>query len=335
VSDASGVYSSADPWAGAPFASFPTLIGQRLSFMAAAVSPDGRWLATSTVIGLGLEDAHERREEVVTWDLHARRANQEIPRILATGLAFSTDSSRLLIAGADATDSWIQEWQLGAAAPDWKVTTTERKIWNAVYAPSGDGTIAVSLSDGIGIAHIGDERVSPVLAAGNAFPGIAFSPVDSGLLATSDPALWRIADGRAVWSVGKVATSEAASLADRWAAFSPDGQTLAASELHTTTPPPWDTSPHGMAGIVDTGFYRASDGQLLADAHGMLARRPSFSPDGRWVAAANQVANIASAATVQLPLTPAYQNASVSVFAPDGSVAVARDDGVIEIFCPK
>ena len=59
VGDPSGVYWCEDPWAAgltSCYVRFPTLIGQGLPFMAATISPDGRWLATAAASGVSNVD---------------------------------------------------------------------------------------------------------------------------------------------------------------------------------------------------------------------------------------------------------------------------------------
>jgi hypothetical protein len=89
-----------------------------------------------------------------------------------------------------------------------------------------------------------------------------------------------------------------------------------------------------------TSLYRSDDGSLVETFGNslvdVLPRHPAFSPDGAWIIAGPLVWNVQSGHPGQLlTLSPRYKKASVSTFLPDGTIAIAREDGVIELFCPQ
>jgi hypothetical protein len=73
----------------------------------------------------------------------------------------------------------------------------------------------------------------------------------------------------------------------------------------------------------------------IRDVKGVLPRRPAFSPDGAWIVAGNRLLDTRSGALRTLPLSPLYKSPALSTFTPNGTIAITREDGVIELFCPK
>jgi WD40 repeat protein len=338
VGDPSGVYWCQDPWEGgltSCYVRFPTLIGQGLPFMAAAISPDGRWLATAAASGVSNVDRTVRPEDVILWDLVARAAHRAITNIGVSNLAFASDSNRLLLVKGREAESAIQEWPLDGASPSW---TVSGGAWNAVYGTDAQ-TVAASTPDGIAIARVGDGAIDPTIAAGRQFPGAAFSR-DGTELVVSGPELWRVADAHRLWpeaGAGPFAGSE-----DSWVALSPDGVTFVVSDFVASGSPPWnvDNPTFGVPGAAnyttETRLYRSDGASLsvLADLGPNLARRPVFAPDGAWILAGDAVVSVESSGRKSLPVSPLYVRASVSAFSPDGTIALAGEDGIVRLFCP-
>jgi WD40 repeat protein len=153
-------------------------------------------------------------------------------------------------------------------------------------------------------------------------PGVAYSP-DGTLLASSVPELWRIADGRPLWS-GTAAPIPAAGpgIVEHFAEFSPDGGTLLVSSCTASTAIVADCQ-------TSTRLFRVSDGTLVADLGAALSRRPRFSADGRRLLAGARVMDLATRATIVLPV-----DAALSVYLPDGRIAAAERTGAIRLLCP-
>jgi WD40 repeat protein len=179
----------------------------------------------------------------------------------------------------------------------------------------------------VGVVPRGQTDAAPTLAREIVYPASAFSP-DGQRLATSGLALWRTTDWTRAWTTASDPPAPTdATVHDNSVAFSPDGGMILSSEADLTYQ--LDT----MSSLAATKLYRASDGTLLRDLGGDLMRRPTFSPDGGWILAADQVWEIATGRSVSLHPDP--RATSVSVFLSDGRIAVGRMDGVIEMFCPR
>jgi WD40 repeat protein len=158
---------------------------------------------------------------------------------------------------------------------------------------------------------------------------MAFSP-DGKTLATSGPALWRLADGQRIWPIAAPAKQHDGLLvpADNWVAFSPDGSLLLVSDF--TGGEEWLKDLKTYQTV--TKLYRTRDGALVRDLGTSLSRRPTFSPDGAWIVAGSFVYPVLSGAPVILGPIPVD---SVSTFAPDGTIAVGGTDGITRLFCPR
>jgi WD40 repeat protein len=341
--DSTGVFWIKEPLAAPQYQRFPTLAGQGLSFLALTSSPDGRWLAAAPSPSLAASDplflGDVLSEAVILWDVQQRRGQAVLANHVATSLAFSPDSTRLLIAATDASgEASVQEWPLAAAMATWKLTGAG----GGSYSPALDGRrVAVSLWDGASVVTVGDQQVMSNIAVGHRSPGIAFSPRDGGLtVATSGPALWRVSDRKRLWPAEPppIPPLPDEVFFDRWVTFSPDGSTLLVSEFATHNPPPFYGTTYPLViSRSTTQLYRASDGVLLRDFEDGLSRRPAFSPDGAWIIGGETLYSVESGGFTHLDSRPgvAQHTRLLSTFTSDGTIAVAREDGLIALFCPR
>jgi len=307
--------------------------------MAATASHDGRWLATTSIDGTS-----PTVEDVILWNLQARRGQRVLTTVTAANVAFSPDGTRALLAGSrdgltlDVTS--LREWPLEADAADWAVGAERDSIRNAVYGPDGTQVVA-ALAAGIETMRVGETTLSANIAVGEPFLAMALHP-DGDRLAVSGPELWRVSDQRRIWPAGAGSPAASQASGDSWLAFSRDGGLLLTSDFQSTASPPWnsDAFPDGRdqdSYATRTRLYRVDDAglTLLHDLGPGLPRRPVFSPDGAWILAGNVLFSLESQGEKALPLSLGYLRVAVSTFAPDGTIAIGREDGVIELFCPK
>jgi WD40 repeat protein len=325
VADASGLYR-ADDLQGT-FSPVATLPGQGFPIMALAVSRDETWLAVASDASSPYPapdlPIRVHPEDLLLWNLPDQALQRTFSSVGATSVQFSSDGRRVLIANRhEEPQGRLEEWELDGEAPLWSVATDGTRIYGASYSPSG-AQVAVSFADGVGLMARGGTTVAPTMAREIVYPASAFSP-DGAWLATSGPSLWSMADQAQAWTtVSPPLPSSAADVPDNAIVFSPDGATIMSSEVTV-----FDL----LNTAIATRLYRASDGMMLRDLVGTLKRRPAFSPDGKWLLAADVVWEIATGRTVMLHPDP--RPTSVSVFLSDGRIALARQDGIIEMFCP-
>jgi hypothetical protein len=109
---------------------------------------------------------------------------------------------------------------------------------------------------------------------------------------------------------------------DNTVAFSPDGDALLVSNTEPAT---------GFNIFMAwTQLVRVTDGSVLRDFGKTLPRRPTFSPDGTWIAAGAQLVHLATMTLARLD-----QSIVVSAFLPDGRIAAADEDNLVRLFCPS
>ncbi len=156
-------------------------------------------------------------------------------------------------------------------------------------------------------------------------PGVAFSP-DGLYLASSAPSLWRVEDAMPIWAPrvsDSITACEAFCVSDHWATFSPDG-TLLLTQLTQLAAPEhvtWETT---------TTLLDATSGAALRSLGGGLPRRPSFSPDGRWILAGDRLIDVKSGQE-----SPLGVPAVISLFMSDGRIAAADASGAVTLLCPQ
>jgi WD40 repeat protein len=328
LADASGVYTAArtNPTERVRVSALP---GQGLAVMAVAFSPDGRWLVTAGYPDYAGPDPLLRNPgDVTIWDLSTRRPRQTIHDADASSLSFSSDSRRLLV-GAGGV-SQLREYPIGGGDSVGRAAAA----WLSSYGAK-EGTALLSSWDGVAVVPIagspGDEEVLVRMP----YPGLALSP-NRQFIATTGPALWRADGGSLVWpdTVTPAVVRSDAATDDNWVAFSPDGAFILTSDFQNAGGPPWTRGGDTETELYTTAtrLFRTRDGAMVKNFGAGLARRPQFSPDGAWIVAGNRVYAVEGDTSVELSLTAGL--ASVSAFAPDGTIAVGREDGVIELYCP-
>jgi len=328
VADISGLYR-APAFAGA-LSPLATLPGQGFPIMSLAASADGKWLAVGPGLrqhpAASISPIRAYSEDVLLWNLQQRAVVRTFSGVAASSLQFSSDGRRLLVGDRHPEPlGRLQEWDLDGAAPIWSLTPGGT-LAGAGYSPDGE-LVAVSFSDGVGLVARGGADVGPTIAREIAYPAGAFSP-DGKWLATSGVALWKIPELTKVW-IGPALPLPPIEPAyrDDWVAFSPDGKNLLSAEAEV-----FDDGGGYLNVSAATKLYRTSDGTMIYDL-GQVARRPVFSPDNDWILAGGLVWQIATGRSVSLHPDP--RSTSVSTFLGDGRVALARDDGVVEMFCPE
>jgi hypothetical protein len=323
----------------------PIHFGQRL--LAVDPAPDGTSLAgigeTGAVVRLAVADGHA---------LPAPTPMVDAPLPETPSLAVSRDGQRL--AGYQPV-----LWDLSTGVVTSVVWSTGMQL---DFSPGGDQlAISNSGSAGCTVVRIGDRGQLSVssdlcasglvfsadgsrLAAAHDFdiavldasahlerplvsrvkhPGLAFSP-DGTALASSGHEVWNIADGSSRWMQppDPFTAGVAAPDTDNSVAFSPDGSRL----LISTS----ERMPGGTQWTTHTRLHDARTGDPIQDFQGRLGRRPSFSPDGTWIAAGPQVLHLASGTTRTLDAA-----AVIARFLPDGRIAAGTPDGVVTIYCPS
>jgi hypothetical protein len=337
--DGSGVYWTNDTWTDAnaaglgPSARFPTLAGQGFSFMAASIAPDGNTLATASY------DERMASDDVIIWNLRTREGRRLETGSPVFNVAVSPNSDRVLLSKPYPQRGSLQEWSLESSTRTRLIDVGIASVWNAVYAPDGQ-EIAAVLDNGIGILAPTAQAIDPTIAVGEPGLGVAYTR-DGSRLAVSGPALWQVSDRRKLWPTDDPGPTFYAE-GDNWVAVSPDGDLLLTSDFQSSSPPPWDNV--GDTYLTDennystqTRIYRVGSTSLtlVNDLGTALPRRPVFSPDGAWVVAGNYLWSVESTGIKMLPLSTAHGLLSVSTIGPDGTIAVGRQDGVVELFCPN
>jgi WD40 repeat protein len=198
--------------------------------------------------------------------------------------------------------------------------------WVGNLAFSPDGTLLASArSYNVDLFRADSGASVDKLVAKASSPGVAFSP-DGLYLASSAPSLWRVADRAAIWApqVSDASAGCASScVTDNWATFSPDGTLLltqSAKFFASNDEPSWDTL---------TNLFDAASGAPLRSLSGDLPRRPTFSPDGRWIVAGDRLIDVKSGQESALGVP-----AVISLFLSDGRIAVADASGAVSLLCP-
>jgi WD40 repeat protein len=199
--------------------------------------------------------------------------------------------------------------------------------WVRNLAFSPDGTLMASgQSYAVDLFHADTGAPVGTLVSKASSPGVAFSP-DGQYFASSAPGLWRVADRAPIWAPqasDPSAGCASSCVSDNWATFSPDGTLLLTQSANlfrsNIDDPSWDTL---------TNLFDAASGAPLRSLSGDLPRRPTFSPDGRWILAGDRLIDVKSGRESALGVP-----AEISLFLSDGRIAVADASGAVSLLCP-
>jgi hypothetical protein len=277
-----------------------------------SLSPDGRFLAGNPYPAL-------------MWDLGTRLVTR---RLAENGeVEWSPRGDQLALAAAQTC------WLVRLGDHSMVQLTDERCSMGLVYAPdvrhlagvhndrqTGRSSIEIFSAEGTWQQRL-TTRVSE--------PAVRFSP-RGDLLASSGHELWNTSDWSPRWQQPvdpelfpedppPVDPNMLAN--DNWVVFSPDGQQVLMSRSQSKD--------FGAVRRTVARLHDASTGKELRHFGQELARRPSFSPDGSWLAAGDTVWHLAS--STRRPLGPGV---AISVFLADGRIASSRPDGTVLLSCP-
>jgi WD40 repeat protein len=265
-------------------------------FLTVSFSRNGRYLAAS---------AHDG----VIWDLHSRS-------LLATmsmrQLEFAPRSDRVAISNVGCALFSVQD-DTNINLPLGSCTA------GLVFSPDGSRLAGVS-DQGISVFDA-DGKLQMQLASAVHYPGLAFSS-DGAWLVSSAHQLWSTRDWTERWHqpLGNSAQADSFEVDDT-AVLSPDETQV----LRSTS----RRDPIALSWTTFTQLHAMPGGGMLRDFGTDLARRPSFSPDGAWIAAGPKVWHLASP-TVR-DLDAAVQ---VSRFLPDGRIVAGQRGSVVTFYCP-
>jgi len=299
-------------------------------------STDGRWVAMldSPYHGdLALEnpDATFAYQSVALWNLPSSTVALRLTNIeYGVGLALSPDGA-LVVIGGDFLEVTRTQGSGARSLYDGSI------IWEKpapfvpmsggcmrTFAFSPDGTLLASGRNyDLDLFRTDTGASVDKLVTQLSSPGVAFSP-DGLRLASSAPVLWRVAERTAVWALptaDPLANYGRGCFSDNWATFSADGTLLLTQFAQPTgSGPSWETT---------TTLFDSASGAVLRSLGGGLSRHPTFSPDARWILAGDRLFDVKSGQ--ESPLGVA---AALSVFLPDGRIAVADADGNVSLLCP-
>jgi WD40 repeat protein len=277
-----------------------SLAGHSMELMAAAFSPDDRWIASTAGIKL-YGRTNSGAGEIFIWDAHTRAKlfALEGPAANAWKPAFSPDSRLLATPHGDGT---IVLWDL-ASRESIKIFGPHQDIVSCVcFSPDGKQLASASMDRTVRVWNLADGQ--QFLVGWHAAPVdcVAFSRDGRWLASSSRDAtirLWEVANLRKPPVIFRGHTGRIWSVA-----FTPDSQTLVSGSLDQTVRL-WDIS------------SRHNDTLLDPDSNGFGLR---FSPDGRLTARSETnrvfVRNLASR-TVLAELT-----AVDVLFSPKGDLLV-------------
>lgn len=327
-----GVDGSIKVWDASTFEEMLTF-GENLNINWMAFSPDGSRLATATASSVKIWDLN-KGEELNTLTASTTSQNGEAPSQLGrygygiADLALSPDG-KLLASVPDVGPLQLYDTATGVLLAE--LPTQLGHNFRVRFSPDGK-LIAVggwkmgSMESYVGVVQIWDVATRETIKILDGFSqyvfGVAFSP-DGLTLATGEgngygipgaAKLWNIATGELLQEFGQkvdVAPPDYFTVYD--VAFSPDGSTLATA--------------NGDGSIVLWDIANQRQEAILTNTAN-IPIRISFSPDGRYLAAAGsaevdyqktdlRVLDVSTGATLFIN---EVQNTRNIVFSPDGQV---------------
>ena len=227
------------------------------SLNAAALSPDGRLLATA---GNG---------DIVLWDTLTSTALRPIPGpgFTVDSLAFSPDGARL--AGSGAQSTFAHVWDLKTGSVSLTLSGSSHGIACVAFSPDGARIATGGYDFSVRVWDAGTGQVLRTLWGASANRAVAFSPDGAMLLSgeeNGDVRVWNPATG------AMLRTFSAHPNTILSIAFSPGGDKFLTAGNETCTRV-WDTA----------------TGQMLRTfwGFGSSVRHASFSPDGARIATAS------------------------------------------------
>ncbi|MDP6636679.1 MAG: hypothetical protein QGG42_17405, partial [Phycisphaerae bacterium] len=248
-----------------------------------AISPDGTLLAGAA------ENGTARLWDISTGRVITTFVGQADP----LSVRFSPNGKHLAVGGNQGTKIWdVSTRQEGV----------QFGLTSSVPAFTCDGAGIVALTrDGrktpfksvVGRLQLwspdGRNLIAEVEDLGGKIAKVACHPTDANLLAVVDMKeavdLWNLADNRSEWTIPPPDNDRITrSLLGGGPVFSPDGRILAVGSANG----PWDIS---IPQTAKVGLYDTASGKLLKnltpDNQGSVIFSASFSPDGKYVAAAS------------------------------------------------
>ncbi|UUU21640.1 nSTAND1 domain-containing NTPase [Streptomyces sp. DSM 40750] len=294
-----------------------TLKGPTGLELAAAFSPDGRTLATST-----------RDHTAQLWDLATGRVLFTLKSStgVVSSLAFDPDGKTLVTGTEDGT---VHLWDVADGKQRTTLTSASSRVETMAFSPDGKTLAAGSYDGTVRLWDLATGRVRTTLTGHiNPVMSVAFSPDGNQLAAGNEDSHFAGGDRVSVrlWNVTAhrpraTLTVPGGSL--EAVAFSPDGDTLATASVRMTQDIE-DTA--GVVRLWDPATRRtkATLGGKLDIVETML-----FSPDGRTVALTNNSqAQLWDVATRRLRTTLPSRFVNRMVYSPDGGTLVSVGDGL-------
>ena len=224
-----------------------------------AISPDGKWIATSTGDGNIKFWEWTSREESFTLSGHERTI---------TFIAFSPDGSRLASASRDGT---AKVWDSDTRRVLYDLSGHTGEVFSAAFSQDGKRIVTAGL-DGTAKVWDAENGKELITYAGHAAPVFSaqFSPDGTRVATSGDDnvvRVWDAVSGQELYRLSDFRTFASG------ATFSPDGKLLATNGGED--PKLWDAETGNLLFLL-SGFKSGS------------AQLPVFTPDGKYVAVAGQ-----------------------------------------------
>jgi len=280
-------------------------------------SPDGRWLAVATLVGIEMWRS-------ATLELAWRRVG-EGPAIRGPAVAFSPDGK---IVASGSGDGTIELREVATGALD-RTLSGQAGVWCIAFSPDGRTLAAGSLDQTVELWDMATGVLTRTLSISTeqtamslGFHNISFSPDGKTLAASgyddSTVKLWDVTAGSLLRTLSGH-TGPVNSVA-----FSPDGRTIASAGFYDMTVKLWDAATGALLHTLSghTGYVWSVD----------------FSPDGKVVASGSDDRTIklwdAATGKPLRALSGCSGSVYSAVFSPDGRslASGSHDDGMIGVW---